>query len=57
MQIFLMILWSFVISAMPFKKILTATICMVVLISGTLVINNFNMRPENSDAFIFVKDK
>ena len=57
MQIFFMILWSFVISAMPFKKILTATICMVVLISGTLIINNYNMQLENSDTFIFVKDK
>lgn len=57
MQIFLMILWSFVISALPFKNVLMAIVCMVVLISGTLIINNYNMQLENSDAFIFVKDK
>lgn len=57
MQIFFMFLWCFVLRVIPFKKVLTAIVCMVVLISGTIVINNFNMRLENSDTFIFVKDK
>lgn len=57
MQIFLMILWSFIINAMPFKKIFTAIACIVVLISGTLIINSYNMNLKDPDAFIFIKDK
>lgn len=56
MQIFLMIFWSFIIKAIPFKKIFTAVACIVVLISATMIINN-NVNLKDPDALIFVKDK
>ncbi len=51
MVMFLMFVWSFIIRAIPFKKIFTGVACMIILITGMILVNNYNMKGSDSVVF------
>jgi hypothetical protein len=51
-----MFVWSFIIRAVPIKKIASGVVCVIILITALLVIKNQNTEMNNPADIMLVKN-
>ncbi len=48
-----MILCSFVLRAIPVRKVFTGVACVIILITGMALVNNYNIKLKDFESIVF----